>query len=131
AAMVMALGGAVLAAQGVSASSAEGDRVVRGITIPAFYTPPTDLPAADGALIRSEPMRIGLSLPGLDGKTLPGTATRVMFKSTDMNGEPVAVTGAYIEPAAKWKGKGDRPLVVQAAGTMGQGDQCAPSLAVE
>ncbi len=123
--------GAAGVAIAVPANAAEGDTVSRGLTIPVFYNPPQYLPADNGALVRSEPMKIGLTLPGLDGKTMPGTATRVMFKSTDMNGKPVAVTGAYIEPSAKWKGSGPRPLIVQASGTMGQGDQCAPSLALE
>ncbi|MGF1240040.1 lipase family protein [Streptomyces sp. NPDC004684] len=104
--------------------------VSRGVTIPAFYTPPAELPAADGALIRSEPLPLALSLSGLDGP-LPGRATRLMYKSTDANGLPVAVTGAYIEPTARWKGDGPRPLVVVAPGTMGQGDQCAASLGLE
>ncbi|WP_432058086.1 lipase family protein [Streptomyces sp. bgisy022] len=103
----------------------------RGVTIPAFYTPPEELPAGNGALVRHEPLRLGLSLPGLDGRTLPGTATRLMYTSTDSNGRRVAVTGAYIEPSARWKGGGPRPLVVVGSGTMGQGDQCAPSLALE
>ncbi|CAL9664194.1 putative inactive lipase [Streptomyces sp. enrichment culture] len=54
-----------------------------------------------------------------------------MYTSTDSTGERVAVTGAYIEPSADWKGDGPRPLVVVGSGTMGQGDQCAPSLALE
>ncbi|MEU9455034.1 hypothetical protein AB0D85_40755, partial [Streptomyces sp. NPDC048277] len=29
----------------------------------------------------------------------------------DSNGQPVAVTGAYIEPTAAWQGDGPRPLV--------------------
>ncbi|MCU7722235.1 triacylglycerol lipase [Actinoplanes sp. KI2] len=102
----------------------------RGITIPAFYTPPATLPAADGALIRSEALPLALSLPGIDS-TLPGTATRIMYKSTDSNGGPVAVTGAYLEPAVPWAGFGPRPLVVLAPGTMGQGDQCSTSLALQ
>ncbi|MBK3638124.1 alpha/beta fold hydrolase, partial [Streptomyces sp. MBT97] len=88
------------------------------------------LPAADGTLIRSEPLPLALSLPGLDGP-LPGTATRLMYKSTDSAGRPMAVTGAYIEPSARWTGSGARPLVVVAPGTMGQGDQCAASLGLE
>jgi dienelactone hydrolase len=102
----------------------------RGVTIPAFYTPPATLPAADGSLIRSEALPLALSLPGIDS-TLPGTATRIMYKSTDSSGNPVAVTGAYIEPALPWAGFGPRPLVVLAPGTMGQGDQCSTSLALE
>ncbi|WP_394817736.1 lipase family protein [Streptomyces doebereineriae] len=105
--------------------------VSRGVTIPAFYNPPAQLPAANGTLIRQEPLPLGLSLPGLDGRPLPGTATRLMYKSTDSSGQAVAVTGTYIEPSAQWKGDGPRPLVAVASGTMGQGDQCAPSYALE
>ncbi len=91
--------------QATPASAAEGDPVVsRGITIPTFYNPPTTLPSANGTLIRSEPLKLGLRLPGLDGP-LPGTATRLMYKSTDSNGQPVAVTGAYIEPSARVDGQ--------------------------
>ncbi|MEU1127906.1 lipase family protein [Streptomyces sp. NPDC005899] len=124
---------ACLGAYAVPASAAPGSAPVvsRGVTIPAFYTPPAELPPADGTLVRTEPLPLGLSLPGLDGRPLPGTATRLMYKSTDAAGRPVAVTGAYIEPAAAWKGGGARPLVALASGTMGQGDQCAPSLALQ
>ncbi|MEV7014783.1 lipase family protein [Streptomyces sp. NPDC093991] len=114
-----------------SPAAATDPVVSRGVTIPAFYTPPAELPSGSGKLIRHEPLRLGLSLPGLDGRRLPGTATRLMYTSTDSGGEPVAVTGAYIEPSADWKGAGPRPLVVVGSGTMGQGDQCAPSLALE
>ncbi|MFE5245654.1 MULTISPECIES: lipase family protein [unclassified Streptomyces] len=116
-----------------SASGAAGSEPVvsRGVTIPAFYDPPEQLPSADGSLVRTEPLPLGVSLPGLDGRRLPGTATRLMYKSTDANGAPVAVTGAYIEPSAAWKGGGPRPLVALASGTMGQGDQCAPSLSLQ
>ncbi|MFD7063695.1 lipase family protein [Streptomyces sp. NPDC059906] len=125
-----------LGAQAVPAAAAGGPAgdstttTSRGVEIPAFYTPPSELPGADGTLIRSEPLPLALSLPGIDGP-LPGRATRLMYKSTDANGEAVAVTGAYIEPAAKWRGDGPRPLVAVAPGTMGQGDQCAASMALE
>ncbi|MFC8342757.1 alpha/beta fold hydrolase [Streptomyces sp. NPDC057280] len=111
-------------------ASDAGTVVSRGVTIPAFYNPPATLPNADGALVRSEPLPLALSLPGIDGP-LPGRATRLMYKSTDSNGRPVAVTGAYIEPSAAWQGTGPRPLVALAPGTMGQGDQCAASLGLE
>ncbi|MFF0793569.1 alpha/beta fold hydrolase [Streptomyces spiralis] len=124
------LGVQALAATPATAATASAPVVSRGVTIPAFYTPPTELPGADGTLIRSEPLPLALGLPGLNGP-LPGRATRVMYKSTDAGGRPVAVTGAYIEPAAHWPGAGARPLVVVAPGTMGQGDQCAASMALE
>ncbi|MFS8200347.1 lipase family protein [Streptomyces sp. CWNU-52B] len=123
---------ACLGAQALTATAATAsDEVVsRGVTIPAFYNPPSTLPAADGSLVRSEPLPLALSLPSLHGP-LPGTATRLMYKSTDSNGKPVAVTGAYIEPTAGWKGDGPRPLVAVAPGTLGQGDQCAASMGLE
>ncbi|MCQ4206911.1 lipase family protein [Streptomyces longispororuber] len=105
--------------------------VSRGVTIPEFYNPPTELPEANGTLLRTEDMPLGLSIPGLDGRAMPGTATRLMYKSTDSAGRPVAVTGAYIEPTAEWTKSGPRPLVAVAPGTMGQGDQCAASFALE
>lgn len=97
-----------------------------------FYTPPTTLPAANGALVKTEPMKLGASFR-LAGKTtsIPGTATRIMYKSTDDAGKPAGVTGVYIEPSAKWTGKGPRPLVSFSAGTQGQGDACAPSKTLE
>ncbi|MCL7428880.1 MULTISPECIES: lipase family protein [unclassified Streptomyces] len=113
-----------------TAATAADEVVSRGVTIPAFYNPPATLPAADGTLVRTEPLKLALSLPSLNGP-LPGRATRLMYKSTDSNGRPVAVTGAYIEPAAAWKGEGPRPLVALAPGTMGQGDQCAASMGLE
>jgi len=130
--LTAALAAAVCLGASTGPASADGSaqEVSRGVTIPVFYNPPAQLPAADGALIRTEPLPLALSLPGLTGP-LPGTATRIMYKSTDSNGQPVAVTGAYIEPSAAWTGGGPRPLVAVAEGTMGQGDQCAPSLNLE
>ncbi|WP_330289245.1 alpha/beta fold hydrolase [Streptomyces sp. NBC_00576] len=124
-----ALSYATATATAADASSTE-TVVSRGVEIPAFYTPPATLPAPNGAVIRTEPLPLAISLPTLDGP-LPGRATRLMYKSTDSNGAPVAVTGAYIEPTATWKGGGPRPLVAVAPGTMGQGDQCAASLGLE
>ncbi|MFI6335714.1 lipase family protein [Streptomyces sp. NPDC050535] len=128
-----AVAGAVcvgLCAGQVSAAST-APVVSRGVTIPVFYNPPAELPATNGALIRTEALPLGLSIPGLDGRPMPGTATRLMYRSTDSAGLPVAVTGAYIEPSAAWKGTGPRPLVAVASGTMGQGDQCAPSFTLQ
>ncbi|WP_330241115.1 lipase family protein [Streptomyces sp. NBC_00525] len=133
AAAVAVTAAACVAAYAAPASASAGTEPVvsRGVTIPSFYNPPAELPAANGALIRTEPLPLGLDLPGLDGRRMPGTATRLMYRSTDSNGQPVAVTGAYIEPSASWKGGGARPLVAVASGTMGQGDQCAPSLSLQ
>ena len=91
-----------------------------------FYDPPSTLPAANGAVVRSEPMTMLTSL-SLGDTTIPGSATLLMYKSTDAAGKPVAVTGTYLEPAAPWTGSGDRPLVSYAEGTQGVDDACAPS----
>ncbi|MFE2512800.1 lipase family protein [Streptomyces naganishii] len=116
---------------GAATGSADDTQVVsRGVKIPVFYNPPAELPSADGTLIRSEPLPLAIGLPTPNGP-LPGTATRLMYKSTDSGGGPVAVTGAYIEPTARWSGAGARPLVVVAPGTLGQGDQCAASMGLE
>ena len=120
---------ATLAGAGLGAPPAQAV-TSRGIPIPAFYTPPATLPAANGALIRTEPLQLALNLPGVNS-ALPGNATRIMYRSTDSTGGPVAVTGAYLEPAKPWLGLGPRPLVVVAPGTMGQGDQCSTSLALQ
>lgn len=110
------------------APSAQAE-VSGGVTIPSFYDPPTNLPAADGTIIRSEPITlgVGLNIPGIVGP-LPAKATRIMYKSTDFAGKPVAVTGTYLEPSTRWTGGGPRPLVTFAEGTQGEGDQCAPSI---
>lgn len=131
---VAAAAATYLAGSGAAAAAAADGTtpvVSRGVTIPAFYHPPADLPATNGTLIRTEPLPLGLSIPGLDGRPMPGTATRLMYRSTDSNGRAVGVTGAYIEPSAAWRGAGPRPLVAVASGTMGQGDQCAPSFALQ
>ena len=129
-AVALLAGSLSMLAAPAQAATADGDTVVRGVTIPAFYNPPSSLPAKNGTLIRSEAMSVALTLPTPTGK-LPGKATRVMFKSTDARNKPVAITGAYLEPEKKWTGKGKRPLVVVGAGTMGQGDQCSPSMGLQ
>lgn len=93
-----------------------------------FYSPPTDVAGAPGTVLRTEPMSLFLAAPGVDGR-YPATAQRVMYTSRTENDEPVAVTGTFIDSAVPWRGAGPRPTVVVAPGTVGQGDQCAPSRA--
>lgn len=89
----------------------------------AFYTPPSPLPTASpGYVIKQQPSNLATLLAKINA-----TATRVMYLSTDSLGQPNAVVGTYFEPNVPWTGVGDRPLVSMAPGTMGQGDQCAPS----
>ncbi|WP_423202409.1 lipase family protein [Mycobacterium decipiens] len=92
-----------------------------------FYHPPDPLPPGrPGDLIRTEPSRLVLEPSGQLGAIM-ATGTRIMYRSTDSRGNPIAVTGTYFEPDNPWPGNGPRPLVSYAAGTQGQGDQCAPS----
>jgi Secretory lipase len=93
----------------------------------AFYTPPDPLPTgAPGDLIRTEPSRLVLEPSGKLGSFV-GTGTRIMYRSTDAQGKPVAVTGTYIEPDLPWPGNGPRPLLAYATAPYGIGEQCAPS----
>jgi triacylglycerol lipase len=92
-----------------------------------FYTPPAPLPPGNhGDLIRTEPSRLVLEPSGQLGAFV-GTGTRIMYRSTDAQGKPVAVTGTYIEPDVPWPGNGPRPLLAYATGPYGAGEQCAPS----
>jgi pimeloyl-ACP methyl ester carboxylesterase len=96
--------------------------------ISAFYTPPAQLPSQPGSIVKTEPMPVFATLPGGAGQW-PVTAQRVMYTSRTMYGDPVAVSGTYLEPTRPWTGGGARPTVVIAPGTVGQGTQCAPSIA--
>lgn len=92
-----------------------------------FYTIPDPLPdGRPGDLIRSEPSRLVLEPSGQLGAYV-ATGTRIMYRSTDNRGAPIAVTGTYFEPDNPWPGAGPRPLIVYAPNAPGLGDQCAPS----
>ena len=91
-----------------------------------FYTPPDPLPTGSpGDLVRTEPSRIALDPAGHGNYAAKGT--RIMYQSTNVRGEPVAVTGTYFEPDNPWPGSGPRPLIALAPWTQGLGDQCAIS----
>ncbi|MBV7294984.1 lipase family protein [Corynebacterium sp. TAE3-ERU12] len=89
-----------------------------------FYTEIPDALGSPGTVLKTEPADQLLSMGETDW---PGTATRIMYTSTRQNGQLAPVTGFVIDPVGDWEGKGPRPTVVLAPGTMGQGDQCAPS----
>ncbi|MEO5310704.1 alpha/beta fold hydrolase [Corynebacterium sp. c24Ua_83] len=58
---------------------------------------------------------------------LPKTVDRIENTTTTSEGKETQVSGYIVEPIVEWKGKGPRPTVVIGRGTVGQGDQCAPS----
>nr|WP_246024031.1 lipase family protein [Nocardia yunnanensis] len=93
-----------------------------------FYYPPSQFDATPGAVIKTEGMSIYAVAPGSDG-SWPLPAQRVMYTSRTQDDAPVAVSGTFIEASQPWRGSGPRPTVVIAPGTVGQGDQCALSLA--
>ncbi|WP_084435842.1 lipase family protein [Aldersonia kunmingensis] len=97
----------------------------------SFYDPPAVLPGnAAGDVIREQSFTPILSIPSATG-TFPGAARRIMYRSVDDAGSPIAVSGTYFEPSTAWTGRGPRPLVSLASGTIGQGRQCAPSIAMQ
>lgn len=116
--LAVALAAAVLVP--VGAGTAQADE-----TLPPFYQAPAQLPAANGEIIRSEPLDILIDPSRLFG--VKSTATRVLYKSTNRAGTPVAVSGSVIVPEKRWRGPGKRPVIGYAVGTQGIGDDCAPS----
>lgn len=92
---------------------------------PPFYEPPATLPAHNGDVIRSEPA--GFYLDPLKVLKVDALVNRVMYRSTDGDGEPIAVTGTVITPKTPWIGEGERPVIGYAPGTQGLADHCAPS----
>jgi pimeloyl-ACP methyl ester carboxylesterase len=91
-----------------------------------FYDPPSPLPAGrDGDIIRHEPAEFFLDPVKLI--RAPATVQRILYRSTDTHGDPVAVSGTVLTPTVPWTGAGGRPIISYAAGTQGLGDQCAPS----
>lgn len=86
----------------------------------AFYTaPPEEIAAGKpGSLIRMEPMG------GAPGNA---RAYRMLYRSTGLDGKPIAVSGVAIVPSTPAP-HGGRPVVAWAHPTTGVQPQCAPSL---
>jgi len=115
----VALTAAALAVLPAVPASADTPAVAPAVTGADFYTPPDRVgDYANGAIIKYEDSAVAyLGVP----------AKRIMYRSNDVNNQPVAVTGTLLQATAPWRGPGARPLVSYAVGTIGQGDQCAPS----
>jgi hypothetical protein len=96
-----------------------------------FYTPPSTLPDAPGALIRSRPFTAYESVLVNLGQLIPIPARgwQIMYTSRDAGGEPIAVTGSLFVPPTPWPA-GARPVVAFTPGTVGPADHCAPSYAL-
>ncbi|MGX1701114.1 alpha/beta hydrolase [Microbacterium sp. NPDC055357] len=88
----------------------------------AFYHQPVDALDGDpGSLVRSEPL---LGVP------LDARAWRVMYRSTDLNGDPVVATGVVVTPLGPAPA-GGRTVVSWGHPTTGSARSCAPSLGVD
>ena len=88
---------------------------------PEFYQASEQvLPGRPGTVIRQEPMR---------GAPLGAKAYRVLYRSTGLKGEPIAVSGVVIVPPGPAPA-GGRPIVAWAHPTTGIVRHCAPSLAI-
>jgi len=85
----------------------------------AFYTPPSPLPSgAPGDIIWCRPEA---------SPTAGSQAWQILYRSSDVNGQPTAISGTVFVPTAAWTGSGTRPVMAYSPGTQGWGDQCAPS----
>jgi pimeloyl-ACP methyl ester carboxylesterase len=107
--------GAILGAAALAMSVARADAQT-----PFYHAPTQEIAGAPGTLIRSEPM--GFAPAGAQ-------AYRVLYRSTGMHGEPIAVSGVIIVPPGPAPA-GGRPIVAWAHPTTGVVPHCAPSLAI-
>ena len=96
--------------------------VVDDAVIGDFYTPPSAVPpGAPGSLVRVEAM---------PGAPLDALAWRILYRSTDLNGEDVVVSGLVIAPAGPVP-PGGRTVVSWGHPTTGTAPDCAPSRFVD
>lgn len=116
---------ATIAASAIVVVAPPAQAVVDEPPRPAFYEAPATLPAANGALIRSEAQTF--LLDPLNATSLVTNAKRVLYKTTNRAGQAIAVSGVVMVPKTAWFGLGSRPVIGFAAGTQGMGDRCAPS----
>lgn len=86
-----------------------------------FYTPsPSEISGPPGSIIRQELMI---------GAPLGAIATRILYRSSGLNGEPIVVSGVVIAPVGPVP-PGGRPVIAWAHPTTGVVPHCAPSLAL-
>jgi len=84
---------------------------------PFYNTAGLSLKGPPGQLVRSEPL--GVAVPG-------GRGVRVLYRTQRANGSYTFSSGMVFIPNNTSAGT-PRPVVAWAHGTIGQGDQCAPS----
>jgi acetyl esterase/lipase len=87
---------------------------------PFYRASPNEIAGTPGTIIRQEPMP-----PTLSG----AAAYRLLYRSTGLNNEPIAVSGVVIVPPGPAPAAG-RPIIAWAHPTTGVVPRCAPSLAI-
>ncbi|WP_256980371.1 lipase family protein [Rhodococcus sp. 14-2496-1d] len=120
--------GVVVTAVLASSVTALGASAAHADPVDDFYVPPAQPTDSPGSVDRTQPMSLFAALPGNDG-SYPAQAQRVLYTSRTQDDTPVVVSGTFVETEVPWRGAGPRPTIVVAPGTVGQGDQCAPSRA--
>ena len=95
-------------------------------TADGFYNTADVALSTPGEILRQMKTSYSNILGSTDSE-LPPEATKIMYTTTDANGQLVPVTGYMVEPTVPWRGEGPRPTLVVGRGSVGQGDHCAPS----
>jgi hypothetical protein len=106
-------------ARAASTAAAAAEAILPAPSGDAFYTPPSPLPSGSPGDI--------IWYRSVASAAAASTAWQVLYLSTTAQGQPTAVSGEVIVPAAPYTGAGQRPVVAYAPGTQGWGPQCAPS----
>ena len=91
-----------------------GDRAV----VDAFYTPPAEVPATPGALLRADPFRS--SVPD------SAEAWRILYTTTREDGVPAVASALVVAPTDR--SDEPAPVIAWAHGTTGIARPCAPSV---
>lgn len=109
----------LVAAEKSTAGSAVEETLATDISpeLTNFYDPGQWTPTAPGTLIKAEPV---------EGAPADVSMYRIMYESTDLQGNPIPVTGLYAAPAGAAP-DGGFPLVSFAHGTTGIGRMCGMS----
>lgn len=116
--LAVAAGVAVAApASAVPAPPPEPAPIWSGLDVRDYSGP---VPSRPGTLVRAVPLDPRLRLPGA------ASATRVLYSTVDGLGRPAVSTGSITLPPGS-PPPGGWPVLAWAHGTVGMGDDCAPS----
>jgi hypothetical protein len=122
AAVVAIICGAIVAPSAFAGTTPDSEAVTCSATDEQIYTPPAELPGAAGDVLACLPA----AFPRIPGE-IPMKSWKIQYRSADVRGTPVAVSGLVAVPDAAWPGPGPRPVVAFHPGTVGLGPQCAYS----